>query len=158
MRRIRVYADTSVFGGTQDEEFSDASMWLFEKAKQGAWVILISQITLDELLGAPDSVRSVLEDLPPDAVEEVAVDDEVRALADAYVAAGALGPARRNDARHIAAATVAGADAILSWNFRHVVNFERIRKYNGVNVLNGYHPVAIHSPLEMGYEDEKQDI
>jgi len=31
VHRIRVYADTPVFGGPQDEEFTEASRWFFER-------------------------------------------------------------------------------------------------------------------------------
>lgn len=61
-----------------------------------------------------------------------------------------------DDARHVAAATVAGADVIVSWNFRHIVNRERIRRYNAVNALNGYREIEIYSPQEMGGEGEKE--
>ncbi|MGB2824840.1 MAG: PIN domain-containing protein [Phycisphaerae bacterium] len=152
MRRIRVYVDTSVFGGTQDEGFAEPCRRFFERVRAGDYTILVSRITYAELLGAPDGIRSLLAELPRRAVEEVAIGAEVAALADAYLAARALPPSMRNDALHVAAATVAGADVILSWNFRHIVNFERIRRFNGVNLLNGYHQVSIHSPLEMDYD------
>ena len=41
-----------------------------------------------------------------------------------------------------------------SWNFRHIVNFQKIPRYNAVNTLNGYKEIAIYSPLEViEYED-----
>ena len=64
----------------------------------------------------------------------------------------------RGDKSHVAAATVARADLILSWNFKHIVNYDRIHKYNGVNALNGYKAIEIHSPLELVYGDEDEDI
>ncbi len=60
------------------------------------------------------------------------------------------------DAVHVAAATVAGADVILSWNFKHIVNFSRIRRFNSVNVALGYRTMTILSPMEVVYEDEKE--
>jgi hypothetical protein len=55
----------------------------------------------------------------------------------------------------VAAATVAGADMILSWNFKHIVNYNRIKGFNGVNVRYGYRSMTIYSPLEIAYgEDE----
>ena len=53
------------------------------------------------------------------------------------------------DAEHIACATVADADLIVRWNFRHIVHFDKIRGYHGVNMLKGYPLVPIHSPLEV---------
>ena len=71
---------------------------------------------------------------------------------------GALGPAQRADALHVATATVAHADLILSWNFRHIVNFDRIHKFNAVNLMRGYAPIEIHSPLEMEHGNQGQDV
>ena len=44
------------------------------------------------------------------------------------------------------------------WNFKHIVNFDRILKFNGVNVTNGYSQIAIHSPLELDYDDTNEDL
>ncbi len=158
MRKPRVYVETSVFGGTADEDFATGSRMFFDRVHQGDFVLLISQITLDELTGAPENVQQVLKDLPDDSLVQVANDDEVRALAQAYLDAGVLGSSSIADALHVATATVARADLVLSWNFRHIVNYDRIHKYNGVNALKGYPPVEIHSPLEMSYDYEKKDI
>ena len=70
-------------------------------------------------------------------------------LADAYLNHGILTPNYRNDARHIALATVAGADVLVSWNFKHVVHFEKIQKFNAVNIEMGYKPILIFSPREV---------
>ena len=64
----------------------------------------------------------------------------------------------RPDAVHVAAATVAQADLILSWNFEHIVRYDRIRKFNGVNAIQGYRVLDIRSPLEIDYDGEDQDI
>jgi predicted nucleic acid-binding protein len=154
MHGMRIYVDTSVFGGAFDEQFSVPSRRFLEYVKQDRYIILISAITFDELQGAPEHVRQLIEEMPDGSYEEITIDQEVKKLAEAYIAAGALGPAMENDALHVAAATVAKADAILSWNFKHIVNFDRIIKFNGVNIMNGYSQIAIHSPLEMAYDDE----
>jgi hypothetical protein len=46
----------------------------------------------------------------------------------------------------------------VSWNFRHIVNYDRIARYNAVNVLNGYRPIEIRSPAEVAYGDETEDL
>jgi hypothetical protein len=158
VRKLCVYLDTSVFGGTNDEEFSTASRHIFKRVQSGEFVVLISQITMDELQGAPLKVQRVLQELPANGVVFVAVDSETTALAQAYLDADILGQSSLADALHVAAATVAGADLILSWNFRHIVNYDRIHKYNGVNALKGYPAIEIHSPLEIGDADENQNL
>jgi hypothetical protein len=159
MRKIRVYVDTSVFGGTQDDEFIEESQRFFRQVQKGVFAIILSEQTLLELSGAPDSVQAVWENLPPESVEYIPIDDEIAELAYGYIMAKVLGEVSIGDALHVAAATVAGADLILSWNFKHIVNFNRIRGFNSVNIRMGYRAMTILSPKEVSDEDEEsQDI
>jgi hypothetical protein len=154
MHRRRVYVDNSVISGTQDEEFAEDSLRFFELVAGGEFVALLSSITYDEMEGAPAGAAKILQGLPRDGVEELDVDDEVMALADGYVQAGVLTAKWRYDALHVAAASVAGADLIVSWNFEHMVNYNRIQKFNAVNLLNGYRPLDIRSPREVLHGNE----
>jgi predicted nucleic acid-binding protein len=158
MPRVRVYADTSVFGGARDAEFMAATRRFFAAVARGEFTLLLSRAVVAELAQAPVAVQRTLEVLPAANVEEVPLSDETERLAQAYIDAGVLGEASREDALHVAAATVAGADLIVSWNFRHIVNYERIRKFNAVNLLKGYRPLDIRSPLEVAYGDEDESI
>ena len=155
MRTRRVYCDTSVFGGCFDVEFAEASNRLMDLVRQGAFQLVISQVTLDELVKAPENVRELVDSLPGDRVETLEEDPEVSVLRDAYLAARVVGPSSRADAEHIASATIAGVDMIVSWNFRHIVHFRKIPLYNAVNALRGYPSLSILSPREViEYEDE----
>jgi predicted nucleic acid-binding protein len=156
MHRIRVYVDTSVFGGTQDEEFLEESQSFFNRVHSGKFSVILSEQTLKELSLSPDLVQAVWQNLPPDLVENIPIDNEVSELANEYIIAKVLGEASIGDALHVAAASVAGADLILSWNFKHIVNFNRIRGFNSVNIRMGYRAMTILSPKEVG--DENEDI
>ena len=149
MRRIRVYVDTSVFGGMHDEEFAEPTGRFFRQVQEGRFLVLVSTLSVDELNGAPECVTDVLRQLLPEQVEPVALTEEVRELAEEYVRAGVLSQKYADDAVHVAAATVAGAELIVSWNFRHMVNYDRIRGFNAVNVRNGYRTITILSPREV---------
>lgn len=116
-------------------------------------MILVSDVVIDELAEAPDSVRALFAGLPVESVEQVDVDDRVRGLRDAYLGAGIIGSASSYDATHVAAASVASADAICSWNFRHIVRLDRIRAYNEVNVRHGYGTLTIMSPREVNLDE-----
>lgn len=83
MKRVRIYADTSVFGGCFDSEFKLASIKFFEDVRSGRFTVVISDVTTVELTEAPEFVRQVLTGLPEDQVEAISVDDEVMALRDA---------------------------------------------------------------------------
>lgn len=149
VKRLRVYADTSVFGGCFDDEFDSANEEFFREVRTGRFNLVISDAVVRELQEAPERVRRLLAELPEEHVELVTIDEEVASLRDAYLSAGVLGFAAAADAEHIAAATVAEVDLVVSWNFKHIVHFDRIRGFNGVNTLNRYRPLEIHSPREV---------
>lgn len=149
METTRLYIDTSVFGGCFDEGFSEASIGLFELVREGTFRLVLSQTTLDELDEAPERVQDVLRDLPRDRIELIEPSPEIVSLREEYLKAGVVGPSSKGDAAHIAAATVARVDMIVSWNFRHIVHYDKIRGYHGVNLLRGYSAIPIHSPPEV---------
>jgi hypothetical protein len=145
----RVYADTSVFGGCFDDEFKVESKRLFDEIRRGQFVLVVSDMILDELELAPEAVREVLAELPKEQVGFVNASAESDELRNAYLQAGIVGPASSNDAAHIAVATVFNVDLVVSWNFKHVVHFEKIEGYEGVNSLRGYRSPRIYSPREV---------
>ena len=148
MRR-RIYADTSAIGGCFDEEFQEPSRLLFDRFQSGLEILILSSLTLAELEGAPQPVRELLGTLPNGAIEEVSFDREASELGDEYLRAGVIGARHSADARHIATTTVCRVDVLVSWNFRHIVNLDRIHGYNSVNLRNGYNLLEIRSPLEI---------
>ncbi len=149
MKRPRAYADTSVFGGCFDTEFEHYSRAFFREVAVGNLVLVVSEVTIRELAEAPDRVRAVLQELAPENVEIVESSEEIRRLRGAYLEAGVLEPKSVADAEHIAAASVAGVDLMVSWNFKHIVHFDKIRGFEAVNLLQGYKPIRIHSPREV---------
>ncbi len=149
MRKLRIYADTSVFGGCYDEEYAEESNKFFEDAKAGKFILLVSATTRRELALAPLAVRKVLTGLQPHVVETAPDSPEIPRLRDAYLKSGVVGKSASRDAEHIAAATVAEADMVVSWNFKHIVHYEKIAGYNGVNLVQGYGTIQIFSPKEV---------
>lgn len=145
---MRVYPDTSVFGGCFEPEFKEASVHFFEIVHEGGFSLVLSDVTLIELDRAPRHVQALLESLPS-SVERVIQTEEVENLRDAYLDAGILGRSSHRDAAHIASASVARVELIVSWNFRHIVHFDKIKGYHEVNSANGYPEIPIHTPLEV---------
>lgn len=151
---LRVYADTSVFGGVFDEEFADASRAFFDQVRAGNFHLITSAVVQVEMETAPIEVREFFDEMLT-LVEIVEISTEAQKLQKAYLNAGILTPKWDTDALHVALATTAGCSLIVSWNFRHLVHFEKIPLYNAVNVLNGQPEIAIYSPLEViAYEDK----
>jgi len=149
----RVYIDTSVIGGCVDQEFHEHSERLFTDFEAERLHAVISNITIAEMLQAPEEVRSILERPALQKAERVYLDEEAVSLAEAYIKEGIVGEANRVDAQHIAIATVQRVDILVSWNFQHIVKWSRIRAFNSVNLKFGYPQLEIRSPQEVYYEE-----
>lgn len=147
--KMKLYVDTSVIGGCVDEEFAEQSIVLLRQIRRGRHLAMISDLTRAELLTAPLAVRQILESIPDKHILPVKLTAEAAALAEAYISHGVLTSGNKIDAQHIALATIAGADVLVSWNFKHIVNVTRIRGYNSVNVARGYRMLDIHEPREV---------
>lgn len=150
---MRVYVDTSVFGGIFDPQFEQASSVFFERVRDGMFEVAVSAVVLNELAGPPDPVIRFFAELEPLLVQ-VNIDEAAYSLRRAYLDAGVVSPKWAADALHVAVATVSGCRAVVSWNFKHIVNFRRIPLYNGVNQIQGYASIAIHTPQEVVYDEE----
>ncbi|MBF0208274.1 MAG: type II toxin-antitoxin system VapC family toxin [Oligoflexia bacterium] len=148
-RKLRIFVDTSVFGGCFDDEFRTASERFFEQVKNGLFTVVVSDTVIKELEKSPEEVKKLFASIPEVALEVVSITAEIENLRDAYLANKIVTEKYFDDAEHIAAATISKTDIIISWNFKHIVNFNRIKKYNGVNLLQGYGELAIHSPSEV---------
>ena len=145
----RVYLDTSVIGGYLDKEFQEWSRKLFDEFKTGKKIAVISDITLNEIENARKEVRDLLKLIPEKSKEYVLNDEEAEALAKAYLKEGAITRKFYEDALHIALVTINKVDVLVSWNFKLIVNLDRIKKYNGVNLKHGYIILEIRNPREV---------
>lgn len=152
-QKLRIYADTSVFGGVFDEEFKVPSKVFFDTIREKRFILVTSELVRQEIQAGPKSVRELfLEILPLMSITEIT--EEAIKLQQAYTEAKILSEKYSTDALHVALATVSESSLIVSWNFKHIVNFQKIPRYNAVNKLHGYREIAIYSPLEViEYED-----
>ena len=153
---LRVYADTSVYGGVYDDEFSEASARFFQAVRRGRFQVVLSEVVHRELAFAPDKVQELFQEILPSALLAT-VSEEAITLQCAYIRAGIVAKRSLDDALHVALATVAECDMIVSWNFKHIVNYQKIPMFNAINTLHGYRPLMIYSPLEV-IENEDQEV
>jgi len=150
----RIYIDTSVIGGYFDEEFESASRRLFDRIANKDFDVYFSEVNETELSLAPKHIRDLKNIIPTDCYKYLVLNDEAKELAETYVKEKALGQASLNDAYHIALASVSRLDCLISWNFKHIVNFDKIRLFNSINLKLGYPLIDIRTPLEfLNYED-----
>ncbi len=151
----RIYIDTSVFGGYFDEEFMEHTIPLFYRIYSGDYIILYSTVTQEELENAPEKIKDLVKKIKVEQTEFIETTDEAIDLASEYITEKVVGKTSFADCLHIALATINRADFLISWNFKHIVNIERIRGYNSINIKNGYKQLEIRSPREFSkYEDD----
>jgi predicted nucleic acid-binding protein len=151
----RIYIDTSVFGGFFDEEFAEHTIPLFDRLKNDEFTLLYSTVTEEELESAPQKVKELVKSIKIDNTEFLEASSEAIDLASEYISEKVVGQTSFADCLHIALATINRADFLISWNFKHIVNVQRIRGYNSINIKNGYKQLEIRSPREFEkYEDD----
>lgn len=152
MVKQKLYLDTSVFNFLliEDEpEKRKITEELFEKLPDFG-EIYISDIVSLEVLESPSPIREELvEKINRYEPVLLAIDDEIRELADRYIEAGIVPAKYKDDALHIAVAVVNRLDVIISWNFDHIVKLKTKREVNGLNLMLGYKEIEIVSPEEV---------
>jgi len=154
---IRIYVDTSVFGGVFDREFAEASRVFFDQAYRGTFCLVTSGLVEEEIRKAPSEVQTLFDKIL-DRTEVVEATEEAISLQSAYLAAGIVSERYASDALHVAVATVAKCGVLVSWNFKHIVHFQKVPKYNAVNVLKGHAAIAIWTPLEVIGSEEDEEV
>jgi len=152
---MKIYADTSIFGGLFDPEFAEPTRQLFNEIDAGRFLLVTSAVVEAEIEPAPDQVRELFSRYGKSA-ELAPITEAALSLQQAYIGAGIVTAKSLDDALHVALATISGCNLIVSWNFKHIVHFDKIPKYNAVNTLNGHGHIGVYSPLEVinyGHDD-----
>ena len=149
---MKIYVDTSVFGGCFDEEFEIWSNQLMVFFKTGKYTAVISEVTEFELKFAPKHVQQILNNIPHKYLEIAKMTDECKQLAEYYIKEKIVSKKSLADTQHIAVATVKQVDLLVSWNFKHIVNYDKIRLYNAVNLKYGYKILEIRNPRDLTNE------
>ena len=153
-RPLKIYLDTSIINfavSTQNiAHEKEATLKLFKRMKEGKFFPYISEVTIREIMRASERKRNelfqVIEQIQP---EELALSDDAEILADRYIEAKIIPANERNDALHIAIAAIHNLDAIVSWNFEHMVKLKTRQAVPLVNTLMGHKNIEICSPLEV---------
>ncbi|GHT22436.1 hypothetical protein FACS189419_04990 [Planctomycetales bacterium] len=155
----RVYVDTSVVNAPFDtNEHAPQTRPFWNAVMNGEIHIIVSDILEGELEKAPAPVRDFFFQLKKSDVEFVTSSEQSNELAAQYIAEGIVTEKWLDDCKHIALATICRADYLVSWNFKHFVNVNKIRCYNGVNLKLGYQTIDIRTPYEViNGTDETED-
>lgn len=145
----RIYIDTSIIGRYFDYEFEIATRELFRRLENGEILFVVSDLLYLELLDAPLRVKNLLDEYPKKFFEKIEISEESISLANRYIEENVVGLASLEDCRHIALASINKVDVLASWNFKHIVNLQRIKGYNSVNLKYGYSLIEIRSPNDL---------
>ena len=116
-------------------------------------MIIVSDVLEQEVNKAPQRVRDFLGSFSESQIERIISTVESNKLATQYVTENVVGESSLDDCRHIALATLAHADVLVSWNFKHIVNVDRIRGYNSVNEKQWYPRIEIRTPYEVIHDE-----
>ncbi len=150
-RARRVYVDTSVFRGCESKMFRATTLRLFERFRDGDISLVLSAPVARELDSASEAVRADLGPVPPEHVEFLEPSADAEELADRYIDAGAVDAEMRPVALHVAFATLARVDVLASWDYKHLLNLRRSRRWNVVNRELGHPHLPIHEvPAVLG--------
>lgn len=150
MKKLRVYLDTSVIGGCFDKEFEIESNQIIKNIELGIYEGVISVITVNELIDAPEFVKNLFFELSEN-LTILELNEEAVKLSDEYLINNIVSEKFKEDALHIALATVYNIDVLVSWNFKHIVNLNKIKQFNSINISQGYQLLEIRSPRELYY-------
>jgi predicted nucleic acid-binding protein len=153
--KLLVYIDTSVVGGYFDEEFEEDTKLFFQRIFDKDFLVYFSAISEAELSLAPKVVKDLKAQIPTECYRYLELDAESKKLGETYISERILGKASIDDAYHIAIATVNRLDVLVSWNFKHIVNYDKIKLFNSINLRFGYPIIDIRSPKEfINYENK----
>ncbi|WP_094548113.1 hypothetical protein [Petroclostridium xylanilyticum] len=159
MKKLKVYLETTIFNFFYADDAPDKrddTIKLFNEISYGKYEAYTSYAVTNEINKASDETKQKLfrlfNEYPIAVLDE---GDEVEKLADIYVDEGIIPLKYRDDAVHIATATLTGMDIILSWNFKHIVKRKTIIMVNLINTREGYKNIDIYSPSEVIDDDDE---
>ena len=154
----KIYLETSAinfFYADDAPDKRDDTVILFNEIRSGKWEAYTSFTVIDEINNASEETASKLLTLIREHdISVLPPHDEIHPLADIYVNEGVIPLKYRDDAVHIATASVHGMDIIISWNFKHIVKRKTTLMANFINLRKNYRQISIHSPSEVIDYDE----
>ncbi len=158
MKKLKIYLDTSVISHLQADDVPDKmakTLLLWTEIQQGFYTVVILELVLDELESCSEPKKTFMfEKLSIINFDDVEISDEIRILANKYVEEGIFPIKYFDDALHVACASVNTCNAVISWNFKHMVKLKTILSVNGINKYMGYGEIEILTPEAVVGEEE----
>ena len=150
---MRLYLDTSVIGALFDSEMPqrmEITRTLLRSIINGKHTGIISNIVLEEIERTPEEFKEkIIVEMRKIPLQIISEDEASADLLEFYEKEGFIRRGARLDLRHLAVATVNGVDAVVSWNFRDIVNIRTRRSVHSTNLRLGFPLIEIVSPEEV---------
>lgn len=151
----KIYLETTIVGYLTSRLSRDLVTAGNQQLTQEWWLdhrehfdLYVSQFVMEECgAGDPRASQERIDVLA--GIQQLAVTDEVAALAAELVEGVPLPAKAEVDALHIAAATVGGMDYLLTWNCTHIANAALRQRIEAVCRCRGYEPPTICTPQEL---------
>jgi predicted nucleic acid-binding protein len=161
MKKTKIYLDTSIISYLDQQDAPEKmaeTRKFWDTIKSDKYEIVLSEIVLFETSKCDKAKRSVLiKYLKEISYKEISTTQEIDDLARKFIENKILTIASIEDCRHIASSIVSGCDVIVSWNFKHIVNFKTIKGVKIISLMEGYRDITICTPTMIlgGGENEK---
>lgn len=150
MKKLKLYLDTSVISHLKQDDVPDKmadTLQLWEEIKAGLYEVVISDVVFDEINQCSEPKRSILYDyIAMIDFEYIEIDDVIQDIANKFIQNNVLTTKSLDDCRHIACALVNECDIIISWNFKHIVNYRTMSGVKLISAITGYKEVMIQTP------------
>ncbi|GHV23798.1 hypothetical protein AGMMS49959_18100 [Planctomycetales bacterium] len=156
-RKLRIYLETTIPNYLFEDKTNEKKLskildtWrLWGSIKQGLYDVVVSITVFDEIDKCPPAQKekqaAMIRALAEIDYTLVEIDENTERLATRYIKAGGLKPSSKTDALHIAAASLANCDVVLSWNCSHITVFRAMKAVDAVNTDELLKPLKLLSP------------
>lgn len=153
MKKLKIYLDTSVLNFVYAEDVPDKMMVtkkFFREIKRKTFHTFISDVVIDEVNKTQEPKKTKLSKLIKKFnLGILPLDQRCEKLAERYLEHKLIPIKYRNDAVHIAIATVNEIDVLVSWNLEHMVKLKTVKGVNLINREVGCKEIDIRTPEEV---------
>ncbi|MDR0640940.1 MAG: PIN domain nuclease [Treponema sp.] len=161
MKKLKIYLDTTIISyldQTEKPERMAETHKLWDKIKAGEFEVVISDIDIAEVNGCNEEKRNKLYNyLSQIQYTFINSDEKSVDIATKMINLDILKKKSFLDCQHIANAIVTDCDAIVSWNFRHIVNHKTMMGVKAITALEGYNDLLIYAPSILVGEGDGDD-
>ena len=150
MKTQKIYLDTSVISYLDQSDSPERmaeTHKLWAKILSHEFEVIISDITEAEIQQCNEEKRAklfnYLRQIPYTVIN---ANEKTIEIAKRIIELGVLKETSFDDCQHIASAIVGGCDIVVSWNFKHIVNYKTINGVKAITAIEGYQDILIYPP------------